>query len=338
MFKSKLLKSLFVLLFISNVTLFAKETARQALTAAIKKGDLEKVESLIESSEVAVDELTDNYEEQSPLIEAAIEGKIAIIEFLIKKGANIEGFSKKNSSPLEKFIEASKRLSNSELINTVKLMLEAGADVNAAESDKYTALMAACEYTRSLDLVKLLLKKGAAINAQSTEEETPYLLALRNNNLPLYRLLISLGADTNVTYKEIKPLSLLAYEGNTFMMKILLNETNAHVNQYNPNGTTPLMCAAFGHQVAMIEFLLEQGADINATNKRPVYIELPNKNNFSFNFYKTYVAFPKECTALDFAITLGSVEIANLLFELGCHEKTAVEYKETSYLPFNFWH
>ncbi|MFA6118315.1 MAG: ankyrin repeat domain-containing protein [Parachlamydiales bacterium] len=326
MFQKKF-KFLSILFLVFSSYLCAEEnTPRKNLSSAIEKGDLAKVQSFIESAVVGIDELSDNFDPQSPLLEAVSKSKISIIKYLIEKGACVNGISQKNYSSLEKFIESSRMLSNKQLIETIVFMIDHGVDINGCGDDGYTPLMAACKHTRSIELLDLLLDKGAFMDAESKDEETAYLVSIRNNNLNAYRLLINRGANVNVTYKGMNILSLLAWDGNIFMMKIILDETDANVNGYNPNGTTPLICAVLGSKSAMIQFLIDRGANINALTTKVIDVEI-NKNQI-FKFGRTYVAFPKRCTALNFASTLGLVPIANLLIERGGIIYQDVEYKE----------
>jgi ankyrin repeat protein len=50
----------------------------------------------------------------------------------------------------------------------VQLLLESGPDINAEDSEGYTALINA-SVTNSPDMVRLLLSKGANVNAPSNE-------------------------------------------------------------------------------------------------------------------------------------------------------------------------
>lgn len=330
-----MLKRLVLIIAFFTISLYAEEeqTPRKVLTKAIGMGDLDGVKDLIESSAVEIDEISEEYDFKSPLIEAAMQADIPIIKYLIEKGANIAGLSEKGYSPLEKFIEAGKRLSSEQLLDTVHFMIDHGADINGCANDGYTPLMAACEYSRSIELIQLLLDLKAFINAQTTDGKSAYICAILNSNLKAYRLLLSHGVDTNVFYEGFSPIGLLAWNGNIFMMKILLNETDADINAYNPNGLTPIMAAVIGQQSATIQFLVEKGADINAKTYNLINIRLPEE---WLSLLQKHVPFPRESTALNFAITLGYVGIANLLTELGAVIYQEVEYNEVQDWPYVF--
>ncbi|KAF4962744.1 hypothetical protein FSARC_9192 [Fusarium sarcochroum] len=103
----------------------------------------------------------------------------------------------------------------------------------------YTAFQFAClAFCRgprsSLGHVDTVLKKllidGADINLRSSEGETPLILSSRTKKLPLTQTLFALGADPNTT---------------------------------TPGGLSPLMIAACRGDPALVEYLLDNGADLN---------------------------------------------------------------------------
>lgn len=326
MFQKRILSWLFICSLIFSVQLHAKEESlRTLLSRSIEAGDLVKVQGLIDSRAVGINELSEGSDPISPLIEAACTAKISIMKYLVEKGACIEGASAKGYSPLVQFIVAGPRVSFQQLLETVRWLIDHGADVNGAGKDGYTPLMAACAHTRCLELVEMLLDRGAFIDARAKEEDTAYLFALRNNNVKAYRLLVSRGANTNITCKGYRPLSVLAWEGNIMMAKILIEEAGANVNACDVTGFTPLLCAVIGGQSAMVQFLVEKGANINAKTTTPIEIEIPPNNSYSM---RKFVAFPKGSTALNFAKTMGWSAMINLITDLGGILYKEVEYKE----------
>ncbi|OEJ15271.1 hypothetical protein BFL38_13275 [Brachyspira hampsonii] len=74
-------------------------------------------------------------------------------------------------------LEASK---NNDL-ETLKSLIEKGADVNAKDNDNWTALMLASD-NGHLEVVKYLLDKGADVNAADNNGWTPFFFAGDNSN------------------------------------------------------------------------------------------------------------------------------------------------------------
>ena len=101
------------------------------------------------------------------------------------------------------------------------------------------------------------------LNAQNNAGETPLMLSAINNRLELARVLIERGADVN------KPgwtaLHYAATRGHRDMMRLLL-DNDAYIDSEAPNGSTPLMMAAYSAPPLAVKLLLEEGADPTLLN------------------------------------------------------------------------
>ncbi len=123
----------------------------------------------------------------TPLIAAARSACTGSCEFK-GSGANLELDAATEQAALE----------------AVKVTLEFGADVNAADQDGYTALHMAA-FTGAASIVKLLVDRGASVEARNKLGETPWSMAAGMSPVLRYRgqygshentakLLLSLGA------------------------------------------------------------------------------------------------------------------------------------------------
>lgn len=83
-------------------------------------------------------------------------------------------------------------LPEAQVVRTARVLLEAGADVEAPYREGNTALMEAL-WGEKHQLVALLLEKGAKVNARNAFGATPLMLA--TGDLALVRLLLRHGAD-----------------------------------------------------------------------------------------------------------------------------------------------
>ena len=84
------------------------------------------------------------------------------------------------------------------------------------------------------------------------------MFASLDGHLELAKLLITRGADVNKP--GWAPLHYAATRGHLAVMNLLL-ENHAYIDASSPNGTTPLMMAAFYGTPSAVKLLLEAGAD-----------------------------------------------------------------------------
>lgn len=142
--------------------------------------------------------------------------------------------------------------------------LTAGADVAAAEADGTTALHWAVRFN-DLELADGLLTGGADVTASNRYGVTPLYLAALNGSAGMIERLLNAGADANEVGNEGETvLMTVAQTGVVDAADVLLAhgaEVDAHENWH---GQTALMWAAAEGHAAMLQRLIEAGADVNA--------------------------------------------------------------------------
>ena len=172
---------------------------------------------------------------------------------------------------------------------TVEKLLKEGADVNAKNSEGYTALILASSNGHK-EIVEMLLEKGADVNAKDKYVYTALELASRNGHTEIVSMLLEKGADVNAKTNEgITALIRASEKGHTETVARLL-EKGADVNAKDSDGWTALMWASRNGHTETVTILLEEGADVNA------------KDNYFLG-----------STALDIAIKKEHPEIVKLL-------------------------
>ena len=142
----------------------------------------------------------------------------------------------------------------------------------------------------AMALAKALLDHKADPNARMTKNPpdgyrtsmnrigaTPLLMAARVPDLELMRLLLSYGADPKIKTKDNTTLLIVAAgygwqagespeakPGALMDAVKLALELGGDVNEANDRGYTPLHCAVIRESNELIEFLVDQGADLYA--------------------------------------------------------------------------
>lgn len=153
-------------------------------------------------------------------------------------------------------------------VESLKLLLAAGADHSVRDSEGRTALFYAAVAGDTLS-VRELTAAGAAVDTSSCSHGfTALMAAVVQGQQETAALLMSArgtGGGPEVEMEGLSLLHLAADRGEVRMMTLLLEadaETNINA-QDNEHGWAPLHCAAAEGRTAAIDLLLRHGADPN---------------------------------------------------------------------------
>lgn len=191
--------------------------------------------------------------QEPPLIRAAQRGDIAEVRRLIAKGANVNAA---NSLGYTALMFAAYKAQGA-----VPDLLSAGVNVNAENTiEGVTALTLACQFRR-LEVVKELVEHGANVNVRLKHGPTPLVAAAGSCSVPLVRYLLQNGASVTVDTDSSRgtPLVSAVYGGCLGVATVLIN-AGADVNARNGAGDTALAIAEDNHDARMVRLLRRAGA------------------------------------------------------------------------------
>ncbi|KAF8199449.1 ankyrin repeat-containing domain protein [Pholiota molesta] len=155
---------------------------------------------------------------------------------------------------------------------TARLLLENGADVNAAQRGEYGTALQAASAGGHVTIVRLLLKNGAYVNVQAGFFGNALQAASAGGHDTIARLLLENGADVNAAQggEYGTALQAASAKGYEAIARLLL-ENGADVNAKGGRYNTTLQAASAGGNEAIVRLLLENGADVNAQGLGGVY-------------------------------------------------------------------
>ncbi|KAK9876233.1 hypothetical protein WA026_012534 [Henosepilachna vigintioctopunctata] len=159
------------------------------------------------------------------------------------------------------------RLGQSEI---VKVLLEAGANVNEADLDGWTPLRAAA-WGGHTEVVELLVNHCCVLDSVDAENRTALRAAAWSGHEEIVKILLRRGASVNLTDHEGRTaLIAAAYMGHNEIVEHLL-EAGADINHADADGRTALsvaaLCAPRSPGVNVVQTLLERGASVDHEDK-----------------------------------------------------------------------
>ncbi len=244
----------------------------------------------------------------------------------------------------------------------LKMLMAKGADAKAKDTFGGTALNVAC-LSDDMSAIRLLVEAGADVNGAGIDHGaapggTPLMNAAANGNLEAVNYLLKMGAKANAVTTSVpafnvksgaialgsySALSMAAPCAPAGLVKVLI-DAGADVNQKDIRGMTPLMLAVAtdAQNPATIKILLDHGANASARNNddetaadwarkvgSPVAMGALGVRPRENRPYKSGSAAPSVRTAIERSLAL--VEPAASEFNevggcVGCHAQIATSF------------
>lgn len=197
---------------------------------------------------------------QTPLMLAAEQGSLEIVQELIRRGANVNLDDVDCWSAL---ISAAKEGH----LDVVNELLENSAYIEHRDMGGWTALTWAC-YKGRTEVAKLLLQEGANPNTTGQQYSVyPIIWAAGRGHADIVKLLLEHGAKVNCSDKYgTTPLIWASRRGHYDCVMHLL-ESGADVDQEGANSMTALIVAVRGGYTEVVKELLKRGPNVNMTDK-----------------------------------------------------------------------
>ena len=192
----------------------------------------------------------------------AINNKSRELEEVFKESyGNVDIRSLKGATPLMFAAAAG-------ACNSIRTLLNLGADVNAVDSNGMAALGYAALMNSTAAAKILLAADGLSTEARDYMGNTVLLLAASHDFTEMCSMLIDAGANINATnYIGNTALTMAVSKGADRTAELLVS-LGADVNTTDNWGRTPLIIAAEHDNAALVKKMLKAGADIHSKNKQ----------------------------------------------------------------------
>jgi ankyrin repeat protein len=190
------------------------------------------------------------------LVSASTEGKLAMMEVLIKARADPNAQDESGMTALRHVAWTGKNQ-----VAVAKRLIVASADVNLKADDDWTPLIQAiyADPAVAVPLGQVLLQAGADAGVVNNEGNTALTLAAERELVALIPALVKGGADVNERGRDGTALCVAAEKGKAEVAKALL-DAGADPNLGDRNNQTPLMKAAQRDRVDVVVLLLARCA------------------------------------------------------------------------------
>ncbi len=269
------------------IFVFAMPLYGQDIHEAAKTGDLDRLKTVLGENPTLVNSIDED--RMTPLHHAIDSGNLECASLLIDSGADINAVNYKSDTPLH--VAAYK--GNAE---ATKLLLKHDADFTLREMRDRIPLFLACNWGNDLETVKLLIDAGSDVNDKNSRGELVLVSTLYYGKKEIIDLLIDRGAtipEDEETLRRVlwitasngmeRPFNIAvelskgqdmewwtgisihacARGGSVAITNALISK-GANLSEKNIYGVEPLHIAAENGRIELVDFFLSNGAEIDS--------------------------------------------------------------------------
>ena len=215
------------------------QMGQTALYWAAARADLGAVQSLVE---MCADPHIPNKYQNGALHRAALTGSLEVVRFLLQAGVKADGNPQPSQTTPLHFMIIATTFEKEPNIECMKLLMEAGANVNAQDWQGTAPIVHASQWNLPLTL-RLLLDRQADINIQAFDGETALCVAIQMNTHACQQILLDHGADLLLHFTRNRSILHEAAEyGNLKTLRILVSARirGFKIDEKDSEGNTPL--------------------------------------------------------------------------------------------------
>ena len=197
----------------------------------------------------------------SALMMACKQGFLPIVKMLVEAGAQINQADASMKTPI------AHAASSNNSVEVITYLVENGGDPNTILWDKYQSILLFAVVNKYTDLGLLLLKRGA--NATFVDEEGNSVAtwaAFEGNQAIMDELISRSTGLSSENSQGTNPLIVASAEGHREIVSALLQSKMVDIHSKDVDGTNALMAASVSGHKDVVSLLIKAGADVNVRN------------------------------------------------------------------------
>lgn len=301
------------------------ESNRMGMDAVVNainaKASTDVIKFLLDQKGNEVDKLT--HDSRTYLFWAASKGNIAVIEYLISKGAKVNVEDSHGATPVS-FAAGSGQTET----KVYDALIKAGANVKERNHDGASLLLLAIPNDNDLTLTNYFISKGLSLNDIDAAGNTAFNYAAKSGNINLMKTLVQKGVKYNDNAMIMAAQGTRA-SANGMEVYQFLESLKIKPTAINSNGENALhYIARKPKQEEIIRYFISKGVDVNQPDKDGntafMNASAANRDTATIELFASHVkninqVNKKGVSALAMAVRGNSADVVALLINKGAN-------------------